>query len=179
MHPGETSFANWKKNPGGKKHKSRHSFLRISIRKPKITLTEAFVNQGTTVVSKSHKVLAYLYSSVARSHKYCVQFWTPHFKKDADKWEQVQRRVTRMMIRGLETKPCEERLKELGMFSLETRKQRGDRRALIKYLKSCLITPTPPPMDHPLRADHFRLFGFFLEGYLPVSYTHLTLPTKA
>ena len=67
------------------------------------------INRG--IVSKSHKVLVPFYLVLVRPHlEYCVQFWTPHFKKDADKLEQVQGRAIRM-IRGLETKTDEERFK--------------------------------------------------------------------
>ena len=72
--------------------------------------------------------------SLVRPHlEYCVQTWRPHLQKDINMVERVQKRVVRMISEM--TGSYEQKLKQLGFTTLETRRLHGDLIAVFKIFK--------------------------------------------
>ena len=83
-----------------------------------------FISQN--IEYRSWDALLKLYKTLVRPHlEYCVQFWSPYYRKDIIKLERVQKRFTRMLP-GLDGLSYKESLDRLGLFSLERRGLRGD-----------------------------------------------------
>ena len=88
-----------------------------------------------TFSDRDKEVILQLYKSLVRPHlEYSVQAWNPHFQKDIDLLEGVQRRATKL-ISSLQDKTYEERLHILNLTTLETRRVRGDLIEVFKIFK--------------------------------------------
>ncbi|KAF4794972.1 hypothetical protein TURU_096989 [Turdus rufiventris] len=74
-----------------------------------------------SIASRSGDMILALYSGRGEGHlECCVQFWAPQGKRDTEFLDWVQRRAKKVN-RELEHLTYEERLKELGLFSLRKR----------------------------------------------------------
>jgi len=79
-----------------------------------------------SVVSRSREMISSLYSALVKPHlEFCIQMWSLQYRRDMDLLEQIQRGVTKM-IQGMEHFPCEDRLRELGLFILVKRRLWAD-----------------------------------------------------
>ena len=76
----------------------------------------SYIASYFVLVTERYLVIVHRKMLCTSNIKYCVHFWAPHYKKDTEVLERVQ-------------------LRELGLFSLEKRRLRGDLITLYNCLK--------------------------------------------
>ena len=82
-----------------------------------------------------------LYKAIVRPHlQYCIQAWNPHFRKDVDMLEKIQRIATKLIPELRDITYYEERVKECGLTTLETRRLRGDQIEVFIIIIKCMCS---------------------------------------
>lgn len=111
------------------------------------------------------EVVVDIYKAFVRPHlEFIAPVWNPWLRKDVALIEGVQRRAIRLISNMTGT--YEERLSQLGMTTLETRRRRGDAIQVFKLMKG---------MDD---LDFRELFSHITHGIYTrqMSSNHLTIP---
>ena len=87
------------------------------------------------ITYKDNSLIVPRYKAIVRSHlEYCIQAWSPYLRKDIDMLEKkIKRRATKPNT-GLRDLRYEERLKECGLTTLDTRRLSGDQIEVFKIL---------------------------------------------
>ena len=87
------------------------------------------------LASRNREMILPIYSALVRPLiKHCILVWGPQHRKDVELLERVLRRAMKM-IQGLEHLSCEDRLKEMTLFSLEKKRFQVDLNMAFQYLE--------------------------------------------
>jgi len=101
-----------------------------------------------TIRFKDMRVVLSLYKTLVRPHaKYSISAWNPHYKKDKELTEKVQRRFTKMINNVKGKSYC------LKLWTLEERRNRQN---LIKVFKMCNGLSRPKLIEFFTLADNTR-----------------------
>ena len=112
-----------------------------------ITINLKSASQCQQAYAKASKALGIIARTIQDSTcsaeslylEYCVPAWSPHYEKDKVLLERVQHRFTRM-VPGLRQLTYEQRLKRLGLWTLEKRRNRADLLEVFKMYKGLSLT---------------------------------------
>ena len=111
--------------------------------------------------TRKKETILTLYNSLVRPHlEYAVQFWAPSQRKDIERLEAVQARVTKL-IPSIRHLGYQRRLDRLNLFSLEKRRLRGQLIETFKILKG--INNIDSQSLFSLNNNHTRSNGWKLE----------------
>jgi len=93
------------------------------------------------IIYETADIMLSLYKSLVRPHlEYCTVAWSPHYVKDKELLEHVQRRFTRL-IPELKELSYPERLDKLNLWSLEERCVRADLTEVYKVVHGLSAIP--------------------------------------
>jgi len=91
--------------------------------------------------TKDPSILLRLYESIVRPHlEYCSPAWSPKYGKDKELLERIQHRFTRF-FNDLRDLDYAERLRRLGLWTLEERRNRADLIELYKIVNGLSNLP--------------------------------------
>ena len=115
----------------------------------------------SSMASRAGEVMLPIYSVLVKPHlEYCIQMWGPQHRRDRHVGVCPEEGHRNDPVKHL---PCQNMLRQLGLFSLKKRKLQGDLRALFQYRKSGNCKKEGDRLFSRICCDRTRGNGFKLK----------------